>query len=602
MSATTHRSGTPRIEPSGHKRPLTRSKILVCWAILMFGYASYASARDWYMSDCAQGGSGTLQDPYCLDPDSDGVRESFEALMDGSGAELAAGDTVHLCAGDCDGQGTSTYHLDSDGDGTIFTPIVSGTQNQPITITVYPGETVIISGDANANNVYDSSTDANSILTMDSDDGNGDLYHYHWLGDPTGSGQPHLIFEKTDSIMFGLKGNPHGWIFDSVILRYGGACIWSGHPQGGMFRYFDQCAPFDGGAMAFKQKKLNGPFEVRNSQIYGFDAYAFRQQCGKDSAGPGAAMVAENNDFYNMLYVNNDYNCDNQKWLRNRVYDVWRGIQVEDRMTNIVIADNTVECRGVWLDACQRGISVTDGDFGGDTTGKSQNITVARNRIFGTSSDRSGQSPGSMYMGIEWTADNDSGPINGLIENNMLWNINHKNSGEGVDRSPLTVQSNKPVIVRNNTIYAYRNSIYLDGEPSGGAVAHEFYNNLMGRDQTHGSDEMEVTGSASGSSIHHNNFYGDGANGVVSVGGRATAVPRLEAWGPATSAFNRSSRIRRRMTSRVGTCTLLREMVTSTWERRDLPRISTAASVTPRWTSARTSSVPKAGEWRRQPV
>jgi hypothetical protein len=76
-------------------------RFLLCLAFLLL--ATPASATLWYFSDCATGGTGTIGDPFCVDPDSDGINESMEVLFDGAGSEAAAKVSATRTAARCRG-------------------------------------------------------------------------------------------------------------------------------------------------------------------------------------------------------------------------------------------------------------------------------------------------------------------------------------------------------------------------------------------------------------------------------------------------------------------------------------------------------------------
>src|SRR5262249_54062990 len=138
------------------------------------------NAATYYFSDCATGGVGSPDDPYCLDPGGDGNRESVMYLFDGAGTEAAKGDTIILC---CGGKGggkdagsACTYHVNCQGTvdyygGTLLlSPNVDAT-GQPLTIEGFAGDTVTITGDLKDDGVFSGTKNAcagndDDIVTM----------------------------------------------------------------------------------------------------------------------------------------------------------------------------------------------------------------------------------------------------------------------------------------------------------------------------------------------------------------------------------------------------------------------------------------------------
>ena len=473
---------------------------------------------------------GTQANPWCIDPGNDGTREGPEFLMDGTGVELAAGDTIKMCAGACNGSGEETWPLDGDGSLAIMQPKVTGTAVNPITFTLDTGETVIWSSDENQDDTFQAG-EGSGFMCMDNDascDNTDNLFYYHFLGDPDATGSPHLFFEKTNQIMFGLNSDAKGWIFDSVVFRYSSDCIWSGEPGGGMFPYYDNCVRFAQEHHGIKIKELQGKFIVRHSEFYGIADYAFRMQCGKDGAGgPGGSADIHDNLFYNMVYVNNDYSCEDHTWFDNVIFDINRGFVVEDRNENMVFEDNVMYCEGTWMndapgpveESCEAGVNVNDGDNPGEE-GKSLNIRIRRNIIRGNSDLHNGTDDGSQYQCIVVTASRiDATPLDAIVENNICANIWPKNSGDGLKRNSIAIGTDEKVIVRNNTIVEFSKGIWLDD--AGGTVVHEVYNNLLIRPDTSGSPELDIQAGADTSIVDNNNFYGDNQNPVVNWNGTA---------------------------------------------------------------------------------
>src|SRR3972149_4614872 len=122
-------------------------------------------ATDYYFSDCAgPGGAGTIGDPWCVIPTGETIKKSVAVLSDGAGTEFVAGDTAYVCAGTCDGTGSATYYVQSSVSTTWLRPRMAGTAGNLISIKIYPGEFVTISGDSNGNNTYQSGTDVDFFM------------------------------------------------------------------------------------------------------------------------------------------------------------------------------------------------------------------------------------------------------------------------------------------------------------------------------------------------------------------------------------------------------------------------------------------------------
>ena len=203
------------------RRTFFAGTITIATGFVFLLSANAASAATYYFSSCATGGVGTITNPYCVDPAGNGQNISFGYLMNGASPELSAGDTVNLCAGACDGSGTATYNLsaagtNNEGDSYAIAPQVSGTASAPITIETYPGETVILSGDTNANSAMDSG-DVGTLLTNDTSAAGG-MGWYVWKN---------IIFERSRSYMMNLRAGPDNWNFDNIEVRYTGN-MWNG--------------------------------------------------------------------------------------------------------------------------------------------------------------------------------------------------------------------------------------------------------------------------------------------------------------------------------------------------------------------------------------
>ena len=482
-----------------------------CAVLVVFLCVAPALATDFYFSDCATGGAGTIGDPYCLDPDSDGMKESFDILVDGLGGnDLVAGDTIYLCAGACNGSGSATYNLNcnnnsgSDTTGTVFHLKVTGTSGSPITVRPYPGETVTLSGDHDADAVNDGFTS-----TCDSADDAGHLVftntpikYWQWLGDEDNDGTLNLILERTqqEMVINGSGSDSAGWLFDGVELRYTNL-LWTD------VNFHGTGCP-TGSGHAIRTNAITGPFIVRQSKIHHICNVAHRNQ----SAGATGSQLYEDNEYWNLEHINNDFDGQNITWRRIYAHDFMRGLSIEDRQVNVVVEDSTFACLGVYqvraAGSCGFGvgaIGVNDGNLGqGGTT---HQITIRRNKIFGTTGH-------IMEVGINWQATYTGGAdIEGVIENNIIWGAFPPFTGHCIGRGAIDAQSNRPVIVRNNTVYDSLYPLQLDG--LSGEVAHVVRNNLFVRST--GAAEVFAWNDADTSVIEYNNItnvLGDGGNVV----------------------------------------------------------------------------------------
>lgn len=291
-------------------------------------------------------------------------RESFEYLMDGIAPDVGPGDTVYLCAGRCDGKGIATYHLDATGtnragDAYVFDPHVSGRPSAPITICAYHGETVILSGDSNANGVNDS-TDVGTLLTNDTEAGRGKGW-YVWKN---------LIFERSKTVMMNLRGGPDNWTFDHIEIRFTGR-LWKA-----VDLYDARGSRGSHPHYAMEVAGATGRFTVKNSRFHHIDGFAHR-----NVVNPNLDLALfENNEYYNLCSVNNDFIGKNFTWRNNYAHDVECGWSIEEDMQNVVIEDNTFACLGEYKvtsdGRCSNAISVNNGDMGGGNF-TTRNITKA---------------------------------------------------------------------------------------------------------------------------------------------------------------------------------------------------------------------------------
>ena len=493
--------------PMGHRALMAAFALTA--ALAWSGAPAYATS--WYFSNCATGGAGTQANPYCLDPAGTGNQTSFEYLMDGAPPDAAAGDTINLCAGACDGTGTGTYYLGVSGTTSsnsltyVFAPVVSGTQSSPITIQAFPGETVILSGDTNGDGIPEANEP--DVLITDVTNAGQNRAWYVWKN---------LIFEKSRTHFFYLNANPANWTFDNIEARYLGANMWNGGNLADIGCGNDILANY-----VFKVADLAGNLTIRNSRIHHICGAAHRHTVNQSTS---AVILAENNEYYNVESVTNNFMGRNETWRGNYVHDFYDGITIEDDMKSIVIEDNVVACYGdykVSADGrCARAIHVSDGDNGPASAGKTKDVIIRRNKVYGRIVGQyGGTSVGYFMCAIRLTATNNTEPINVTIENNMVW---HHQTWESdpICMGGIGVNTNRSeVTVQNNTVYDAVYGIAADATVSG--VAYTIRDNLAIRANQNGRNMVElwIGPNAAGSVVRNNNLNSDGqGDPVMTIG------------------------------------------------------------------------------------
>ena len=471
--------------------------------------ADTASAATYWFSNCATGGAGTQSNPYCLDPTGSGNKTSFRYLMDGSAPDVVAGDTIYLCAGACDGTGSATYNLGVAGTATngwtfVFAPVVSGTASAPITISGYAGETVVLSGDTNGNGIPEASEPDTMITNVTSSGTNRQWYVWK-----------NFTVEKLQEAVFYINNNPANWTFDNIEVRYFDAQIWNGGTV------FANGCNDQGGGYVFKVADLQGPLTIKNSRFHHICGFVNRITVNPSSG----SILFENNEYYNVSIVDNEFQSRNITWRGNYLHDFYDGISLEDDMQNVVIEDNVVACPGdykVGADGrCGTGITVNDGNNTQATMGKTKNVTIRRNRVYGNIDGQYGSSTSGYFLcAVTITATNNTEPINILIENNFIWH--HLSwSQDPVCAAGIGVKTNRSeVTIQNNTVYDTSNGIYLDATLPG--IAYTVRNNLVVKSGKGGTNNAEVTvaANASGTTLKNNNLHHGGqGDPVLSVNG-----------------------------------------------------------------------------------
>lgn len=464
--------------------------------------AAPAEAATYYFSNCAVGGAGTQSNPYCLDPTGSGNKTSFRYLMDGASPDVVAGDTIYLCAGACDGTGSGTYNLGVGGTATngwtyVFAPVVSGTASAPITISGYAGETVVLSGDTNGNGVPEA-TEPDMMITNVTSSGTGRSW-YVWKN---------FTVEKLQEAVFYINANPANWTFDNIEVRYFDAQMWNGGTV-----YSNGCDD-QGGGYVFKVADLAAQLTIKNSRFHHICGFVNRITVNQGS------ILFENNEYYNVSIVDNEFQSRNVTWRGNYLHDFMNGISIEEDMQGVVIEDNIIACPGdykVEFDGrCRSGLNINDGNNGAAAGGRTKNITVRRNRIYGSIDGvYGGSGVGYFYCAFVVTATNNTEALNILIENNFIWH--HLSwAQEPQCAAGLGVKTNRSeVTIQNNTLYDTANGLYLDANVPG--IAYTVRNNLIvksGKGSTN-NPEVTIAANAAGTTLRNNNLHHGGQGDPV---------------------------------------------------------------------------------------
>ncbi len=569
-----------------HRRGFVVAILVACLSIV--GQRA-AQATQYYFSDCGcnaaaacQGAfcnvnpaaagcspippaAGSVGNPWCLDPGSTGLKNSFDYVMDGTAPDVSAGDTINLCAGACDGTGSATWYLEphfnsATGAYTVFDPAVGSTSSVIINIKPYPGETVTLSGDANNDNIYTAGTDAQRFWDSRKSGSSTTAYMGYQLSGFT----IEKFAERTINISE-ASGGP--FVLDNMTVQRGGA----GSVGNGYFAALTG----DGGMAAMGCTNTNAQRDLINNALDSYATFIFghnrngasltvqnstiRQNCqyvarsNGNCYGPGGTVTNadieacnpatsagnitfNNNTIYSVFGLHNGHQGRGWTWTHNTIYDFFGGIGTEENVQDTTITDNNFSCRGTYkTDApgrCRTAIVINDGDTGelncnDDGSGglphcSTNKVLIARNKIWGANYYTT---PGFLLGGISYSAHNSSSQNGGLasaiIENNFIW-FTQRSSGcnpfSNVDftEAPLNIATNDSITVRNNTIYNNGCPVTLRTgvsatEGGTGPVAHNFTNNIVGFAHYYpgGSDVVElfVAASAVGSTIANNDFH-----------------------------------------------------------------------------------------------
>lgn len=543
------------------------------WAYSFVGSPADPRCHNCTATDCGICDEGVLfgtegqvpGKPYCLDAAHFGVKQSFEYILGGGDFNASPGDTIHLCAGRCDGQGSATYFLEMrhTNVGSESCPIATGCSAFEYTfdgggLTIEPYctsagacDTVALNGDTNANNVYDPGCEATHLVNSASCSGGVLVGHggYIWLGDPTGSGTKHIILEKSLTALVYEQQIPPGAsnVYDSLELRYqGNADSGAGAGYGSMFRCTgsdcDNLGSLDGvgstvglnsagcgtqtDSGAFIVTRERGTFTARNGKYHHlcFAALRNNNNCnGTQTTGctDGAeGIIFTDNEIWNAVATMNSHQFRNATIARNYAHDTFYGIGVEEQVVDSTIEDNRVACLGQYdvniqgaeSVKCAVGIEVNDGDNPpsdgcADSGGASgvcttKNITVQRNRVW---QDLTGH----MVTGITFSAHNTSSDLGtSKVENNMIYGIApSQDCVAGDSHTSLSILSTDPVSVRNNTVLRSKCPVNLAG------ASHTFSGNAV---EVGTNAELYVAASALSSTITNNNLY-DSAGTIATI-------------------------------------------------------------------------------------
>ena len=434
-------------------------------ALLLVPFMAWGTT--WYFDDCASGGDGSIGDPFCLDPDTDGDNDSVMYLFDGADTEAASGDIIYLRAG--------TYYVDCTG-------LITGENHsvtywlQPdmgnVTIAGYTGETAIITGDRGGDATYTDPLPACAV----NDDIDTLITNAGLSTDVENVTFRNLTLQYTGDIGIFLTNVSHGangWLFDDITEQYVGTEMWGGDDF-----YTSGCTA---GSQHFgmKVRNITGNFTVQNS--------TFAHICGivhrnVNNDGGGGVFLFDTNEYYDTGDVNNDFlgldstgvNYATFTWRNIYAHDVRQGMSVEDRMRSVTIEDSRFYCLGEYqtheYGYCAAAIKITNGDSPTTQGGTTHNITIRRNKVYSKASTPAfgaatcpwaalSDNCGWWLEGISWVATCDSTRDDGctvsggLIENNMVWNHNTASSGNCEQGGICVWTNNNGVTVQNNTVY-----------------------------------------------------------------------------------------------------------------------------------------------------
>ena len=458
-------------------------RFLLCLAFLLL--PSLASATNWYFSDCASGclnenpcnatNAGTISDPYCLDAGTWGVNATpdtlnesamilFDGVNSGANKEAAAGDTIYLCAGVCNGSGTATYGVNITSVDTWFCANHSG-----VTIRNYPGEIVTISGDKNNDGTHDTGEPYNLFSNWCVDGQQTDI---HFIGSDVG-GVRGLRFTRSGCRMAALDsggssgaGGPDGWLFDHLDIGESGYKMW------GQTDYYGHCTAPDYSNVActaFKVSGVTGTFTFTYNDVHDVCGFGHRNT---NNDGGRATMLFDHNTYTDMYEVNADFDnwnlTDNTKWAditwsHNTVIDTAVAIEFKGANRRTVVEDNLIMCTGVHkvIDSsgkCYGCIVVEYWDTGNRAYSSEhviqRNVCWAANGVYGGA-------------GITYDANCNSldapcvSTYPTVIQNNIIHDCDSGASAQFAT-SLIGISTDTQLIVQNNTVSGGKVCIWLE--------------------------------------------------------------------------------------------------------------------------------------------
>jgi len=498
------------------------------------------------------------RNPYCLAPagfnESTGGYDytSFAAVA--SAANIHAGDTFYLCAGQCDGLGSATYHVgptitSGTGNGSLLVPRVSGSNGSPIQILPYcengTCETVTISGDSNGNGSFDAGEIqhfmTNAAQSPQSAGSGATISYWTIDGDPLGTATHHIIFDKCDGIGIELDytdpgggdQNNHDGVANVTFKHFDvmetGARIWGKADL--------EAANCDSNSansqwFAFKINNSGGPVVLQDLLLKHICGVGVRYNNNNDAS---ASLLADGIRFEDVVYLTNDNNFNvntssttsyhvapaaSITYQNCEAHGFIYGIQEEDNIHNLTVQDNRLYCDGLYRTdpycsypgnySCLTGISMTDGDTP-PCTGDcwSDNYIIRRNTVIGTGNKGS---IGDLWTGIAFGVTNRGNGVTALIENNTVSGANDGCDGTGQAAGLSINTAEAGVVARNNSISSptsipggTAHTLYINGHDI------SFTNNIVSGGAT--TPYANFTSSAAGSTITTNDFYaGAGLN------------------------------------------------------------------------------------------
>jgi hypothetical protein len=338
---------------------------------------------------------GQLANPWCLAPESlpngtvVSTRNSFAAMQDGGAGsnlttELAAGDTVNLCAGYCDGQGSATWYIqpgvktcvggsnagatcstggDCNSGSCVLTTFLgvrnAGTDSShQITIQPYPGETVALVGDSNHNGIWDSG-EVVSWMKGNTTAPNVIPNWWKFEGDPNNTGTTHLSFGKvngsTTPAMFDVAGNFAGlgnFTMHGVEVYGDVPAIWNGADFGGVQ---GSCNSGDGAYTLHFDNMNTGTVSITNNYFHDICGILNRLNRNNTIAMPTASVFKFDNNRVvnvgsvsssNVFSIRGQYDASTTAEVIGNTITDSGGITFRDNYQHVTVTDNTIKMTG----------------------------------------------------------------------------------------------------------------------------------------------------------------------------------------------------------------------------------------------------------------